>query len=229
VALIKGKVAETSQLGNTDEQIARLAPDGSIVTKDSFQAMIDEGRAFAFNVGTLVTKATGSGVGTVLDPNQPDFMVSVPTGTSIWTKSVRISAFQLSPIGTGDVIDVLVGIDRDEAINAGTPGTGTDETVVNLNTKSSKTTSCTVKSQFTVDTGSATLDLELAHVTRTAVEYTVGSGTGILQGQNSEGIDMVYEPLKPVKIVGPGKLLGYWGGTNVVFAYAQVEWYELTA
>ena len=228
MALIKGKVQKDTSVSREAEgtdKIFRASADGALVSMDWRTAMIEEGRGFAFSIGTLVTPATGGGVGTIPDLNQPDAMVSVPSGTSIYVKRVHVSCYPGAITADLDEYEILVGIDKTNALSSGTPGTYSANTALNLNTRHARTSSCTCGSRWTVNTATATLDLELAHVIRVIDIDTVGIGTG--WHYNTLGLELVYEPLAMPKIVGPGKLLVYWGGTKPVLGYATVEYFEL--
>lgn len=228
MTLLKGKIQQGTAVSRETEgteKAVRLTSDGAVVTMDWKQAMVEEGRAFACVVGSFVTPATGGGQGTIIDQDQPEFCLNIPDGVSVWPKRVQISVLPPAIAADRDESECLIAIDKTSAVNAGTAGTATAETIYNLNTNHSRASSCTAKSVYTVNTGSAALDIELAHMVRIAEIDTVGVGTG--WHENLVGFEMLYEPDAAPKINGPAKLLVYWGGTVATLAYACIEWYEL--
>lgn len=229
MAVIKGKVRQGTSIDRGSEgqdQFARMLSDGSLVTVDWKQAMVQEGRAFVITIGAFATPVTGGGQGTVMDLDQPEIVISIPSGTSIWPKRIHVGIQPGAVASDRDETEILVAIDQDKAnIGAATPGTATTETIYNLNTLHSRASACTAKTAFVGDATDPVLDIELAHVVRITDIDTVGIGTGWHHQQ--VGFVLDYEPDAPPKINGPATLLVYWGGTVACLAYATVEWYEL--
>ena len=186
------------------------------------QRAILQGRGFHVDVGAFSTGIVGGGAGTVIDIDQPEGMISVPTGTSILP--IRV-AVQVQPglIATDlDENEILVGVDVAKASDG--TGTMTTETALKMY-MGNGTTLCTCYSAFTANTTAPVVGMELARKVETA--DMTGSSTSAWAHQ----LDLVYEPNTPPVLVGPCCLLVYWGGTvATVGGFAQIEWIEfLTA
>ena len=186
------------------------------------QRAILQGRGFHVDVGAFSTGIVGGGAGTVIDIDQPEGMISVPTGTSILPIRVAVQV-QTGLITTDlDENEILVGVDVAKASDG--TGTMTTETALKMY-MGNGTTLCTCYSAFTANTTAPVVGMELARKVETA--DMTGSSTSAWAHQ----LDLVYEPNTPPVLVGPCCLLVYWGGTvATVGGFAQIEWIEfLTA
>lgn len=199
---------------------ARASRDGSLYSLPWKQGLVLEGRVFHFDVGTLSTPIQGGGAGTVIDLDQPEAILSIPSGTSIIPLRIAVQC-QVPLLATdADECEILVAVDR-TAASAG-DGTKTAETIFNLRTDNPSASLCTASSAYTADTTDPVLGLELA---RRVI-------TGDVQGTAATALwtplELLYpgdQEFAPV-IVGPAMLVVYWGGTVATTGFAQIEWAE---
>ncbi len=202
---------------------ARATRDGSLYSLPWKQGLVLEGRCYHVTVGALTTPIVGGGNGTIIDLEQPEFFLSIPSGTSVIPLRIQVECKQPLAATDSDVVEILVAVDRTTADTTGV--TGTAETAFNMRTDNAYTTLCTSKSACTVDiTASPTLGLELARYIKTADMN--GAPANAMWNDST----LLYEPAVAPVIVGPATLFVYWGGTVATSGYAQVEWAEfLTA
>lgn len=193
---------------------------GALATLPDIDALIRAGYGFHATVGAFSTPITGGGAGTILDADQPEFVISVPTGSAVVPVRFSIQA-QIPLLATdADECEILVGVDRTQAWDS--VGTSTSKTVFNMRTDNPVSTVTTVASAFTGNmTAAPTLGIELA---RAVV-------TGDVQGTPATALwtplALNYEPAHPPVIVGPAMIVGYWGGTVATTGFAQLQWVEL--
>lgn len=194
---------------------------GEIFTMEWVQAHIARGNAFQIAVGAFSTPIVGGGNGTIIDLDQPEFLLSVPSGKAIFP--FRVHA-QVQPSSTAptdaDESEILFGVDRTQAL---TLATATAETAFNMRTDNIRSSTVTCSSAHTADiTAPATpaLGIELARAVKLA---EVTTAAGYVQSQ----FELLYAPSSIPMLVGPCSLLGYWGGTLAVSGFAQVHWIEL--
>ena len=123
--------------------------DGAAFVEHSISAAIMEGRGYHITIGAFSTGITGGGAGTILDQDQPEGIISVPSGTSI--RPVRISVQCHVPLlaTDADEAEILVAVDRAAAWAA--DGTVTTETAFNLRTDNPRTTNCSAASAATAN------------------------------------------------------------------------------
>lgn len=195
--------------------------DGAAFMADWRQKLILEGRGFIVNVGALTTPITGGGNGTVLDAEQPEFVVSVPSGTAILPFRVAVQC-QLPLIAAdSDESEILIAVDRTQTVSG---GTATAETIFNLRTDNSRSSACTATSAYTADMtspASPTLGIELARAQR------VGDVQGTAANALWSELSCLYEPQVVPVLMGPCALIGYWGGTVATTGFAQIMWVEI--
>jgi hypothetical protein len=206
-----------SKLSDGNIEAARLNVRRDLVTLDSVQQWVLEGRCWQMTVGTFSTPITGGGNGTVLDADQPEFVLNVPDGTVAALLRARIDC-QVPADQDADELEILLAIDRLAEVAA---GTYTAETPINLRTDISSGASVTARSAYTGNTTAApTLSAELAHPVKIVNIVT--------SGITSTDLVLDYDPLTKIFIVGPGAVVGYWGGTQAVSGFAGIEWAEFT-
>ena len=185
------------------------------------QRAILQGRGFHVDVGAFSTPIVGGGNGTVIDQDQPEAMISVPSGTSIIP--VRVSV-QIQPglaVTDLDENEILVAADISQASDG--TGTMTTETALKMFVGQGSTL-CTCYSAFTADTTAPVVGMELARKVETMdLLGSPANGWGHV-------VDLLYTPDPAPVLVGPCMLLVYWGGTVALSGFAQIEWIEfLTA
>ena len=181
------------------------------------QRAILQGRGFHVDAGAFSTPIVGGGNGTVLDLDQPEAMISVPTGTSILP--VRVSVQMQPGLATTDLDEneILIGVDIAKASDD--TGTMTTETALKM-FMGQGTTLCTSYSAFTANTTAPVVGMELARKVETMdLQGTPANGWGHI-------VELVYAPEPMPVLVGPCCLLVYFGGTVAVSGFAQIEWLE---
>ena len=177
------------------------------------------GQGYHVDVGAFSTPIQGGGAGTVILIDEPEGIISCPTGSSIIP--IRIHVVCQVPIiaADSDESEILIAVDKTAAV-AGS-GTATAETPINMNTGSSNTSLCTCKSATTGAYTDPTLGLELGHAVKVA---DIG---GAAASQAWGELTLLYEPLTPPILHGPCAIYIYWGGTVATTGFAQIEWIEL--
>jgi hypothetical protein len=200
------------------EVFLRMLRDGSLVGASWKQAAIFQGLGFMVNVGAFSTPITGGGNGTVLDLDQPEFVVGVPSGTSIMPIRVEVTCQIPLLAADSNESEILLAVDQDA--NYANDGTVTTETIYNMNTLKSVASACKAISFASADITDPTLDIELMHVVK----------LGDVQGTTANGMWTqlygLYEPEAPPIINGPAMLVGYFGGTVATTGFAAVQWIE---
>ncbi len=177
-----------------------------------------EGRGYHVDVGAFSTPIVGGGNGTIIDQDQPECGISVPSGTTIIP--IRISVQCQTPLlaTDADESEIVIAWDQAAAIDA---GTSTAETALKMNDNSSVASLCTCYSAYTGNCTNPTLSVELARAVATG-DINGTTPANALWGK----LDLLYEPLLPPLIVGPASLIVYFGGTVATSGFAQVEWLE---
>ena len=132
---------------------------------------IRDGRGFHVTIGTLTTGIVGGGNGTIIDLDQPEFALAIPSGTSVLPLRIHVQCEPPVINADNDIQEIIIAFDEDVAI-AG--GTATTETPKNMNDGHTNTNLCTAKSAYTVNsTAEPTEDEELARLVR-ALDYLIG-------------------------------------------------------
>jgi len=182
------------------------------------QRAILEGRGFHVDVGAFSTGIVGGGNGTVLDQDQPEAVISVPSGTSIIP--IRV-AVQVQPgLMATDSDETEIVVAWDQAVASDGTGTATAETCLKMY-DGVGTSLCTATSAYTANMTNPTLSVELARKVSTA------DLTGTAASAYPAVLELVYTPDPGPILVGPCCLIVYWGGTvATVGGFAQIEWLE---
>lgn len=184
------------------------------------QRAIMRGMGYHVTVGAFSTGITGGGAGTVFDQDQPEVVISIPTGYVL--VPIRFSVqCQVPLLATdADEAEILIAVDRTAAYDGS--GTKTDETIFNMRTDRGSTGSvATVVSAVTANITNPTLGIELA---RAVI-------TGDVQGTAATALwtplALDYAPADPPLIVGPAAVYVYWGGTVATPGFGEFQWIEL--
>lgn len=191
---------------------------------DWIQAAILQGKGFMAKVGALSTPVVGGGAGTIVDLDQPEFGMIIPSGYTI--VPIRIAIQMTTPLlaTDADEAEALAFVDTTAAtVTAALDGTWAN-TITPVNMRMAATnlvaSQCTVKSVCSGDTTDPTESMDLFH------EIIVGD----MNGTPATGLwtknQALYEPKNPPFIVGPASLFVYWGGTVAVNAFMQICWLE---
>lgn len=116
------------------DRAARSNRRGELVTMDSLQQFVADGRVFVGNSGVGSTPVTFAGA---YDADAPDFHIHVPTGTTIIP--VRIEVV-FEAVGTESTMEII-GLASD---TGDTSATGTVITAKNMRIDNPRTSACTV-------------------------------------------------------------------------------------
>lgn len=208
-SLIKGK----DYSATPQEQYANVLLGGLLVS-DWRQALVARGYGWNVTVGTLSTGIVGGGNGTVLDLDQPEFGLSVPSGTCLIPLSFNIVCNIGLQTTDSHVSEILVTVDR-AAAWAG-DGTFTAETPLGLRTNITSGCPITCFSAATADITDPVHHFDLARKEL----FTDVQGTAATVNVTEFRLD--YEPTNPPFLIGPCAVYGYWGGSIAVTGYAQL-------
>lgn len=179
------------------------------------QALIGRGFGWHADVGAFSTPITGGGNGTVIDIDQPEFVISCPAGYTVIPLRLHVAALPGLQTTDSHESELLIAVDV-AAKNAG-DGTATDEAPTNMRSDIGAACPLTVKSAFTADTTDPTLGVELLHVAKlTDVQGTAAT-------VNLYDLVGLYEPKHPPLFVGPCAIYGYWGGDIAVTGFANLD------
>lgn len=202
---------------------------GSQITPEIHQ-MIARGMGRQATVGGFSTGIVGGGNGTVLDLDQPEFVIGVPSGYAIMplrlSAQVQVGLFAAD----NDENEILFAVDSKGVWSL--DGTYTAESPSNMRSDKAFGSSMRVASAFTADMtttpagGSAAdpvLDMELARAVETGDIFSTGVQVFLKR------LDLLYEPQYPPLIVGPASICCYWGGTvATIGGFLQAAWLEGT-
>lgn len=201
----------------------RALPDGVLPVGDWLDAMIARGWGWSATIGAFSTPITGGGAGTVLDQDQPEGIISVPSGYAM--RPVRIHVQCQTPLiaNDADESEILIALDRAAAYDGS--GTVTDENGTTYNMRTDLTTGSPVRvfSAATANITNPTLGVELARAVVTG--DVQGTAANALWGK----LDLLYEPRHPPIIVGPACVYLYWGGTVATTGFAQIQFVAFPA
>lgn len=197
---------------------ARGTRDGALFAAPWIQGLILEGRCYMIQVGALTTPIVGGGNGTIVDLDQPEVNIGVPSGTTILPFRIDVQVELNATQADNAITDVIIGFDR-LATNAG--GTFTDETAVNLRTDNPYSTLCDPNSAYTGNQTTEPTVIEIARLQHVPIVDAASTARA------DTSLHLLYEPLYAMAIVGPAQLLVYYGGVEAVSGYVQVFWAEL--
>lgn len=206
--------------GDGVEGNLNISRDSALFTAGWEEKLVFEGRVFSISVGTIASKITGGGAGLLPDLNQPEFGVSVPSGTTLIPLAVDIAC---SVDLDADLAVGEIWLIADTTAAWAADGTSTAETPANLldGADGAVATSATAFSAATADITNPVVDQIIAAEIIGQSQVTAASVTSI--GLNlhwrSNGL--------PRMISGPGAFYGYWGGTKAAIGVASVVWAEV--
>ena len=181
---------------------------------------IKDGRGYHMDIGAFSTGVTGGGNGTVMDQDQPEGIVSVPTGTSIIPIRIDVTIQVPLLVADSEENEILAAVDV-AAEAAGTTGIAgaTAETPVNMKKGHTNTSLCSCYSASEANWTNPTLGMELI---RTTITGDVQSTAGVMWTPHK----LLFIPTFPPILDGPCALYIYWGGTVAQTGFAQIEWLE---
>jgi hypothetical protein len=185
------------------------------------QKAILQGHGFHVDIGGFSTPIVGGGNGTTLDQDQPEGVISVPSGTTIMPFRVKVNCQVPLLAADANECEILVAADI-AAVHTPHATNPTAETALKL-FMGAGASLCTCWSASTADATNPTLGMELA---RSVIVADSESAAGVLWNI----LELKYEPKVLPVLVGPCALYVYWGGTVATSGFAQIEWLEfLTA
>lgn len=189
-----------------------------LVVGDWRQALLARGLGWNVTIGSFSTPIVGGGAGTVLDLDQPEGVLSVPSGYCLVPLRISIQCQPPLIAADNDEIEALIAVDRTAA--ASTDGTSTPETPLGLRTDISSGCPIVCTSAYTADMTATTgadpvLSFELARAVK------VADVQGTAANAKFDELQLVYEPANPPFIVGPAAVYLYWGGTVATSGFAQ--------
>jgi len=181
------------------------------------QQLISEGKGFVINVGAFSTPITGGGNGTIIDIDQPELVVGVPDGKTLYI--VRCDVDCQVPLLANDSDEAEILLAADVSVIAASDGTATGTiTPQNMKTNSAETSGLSpVAYSYSVDMTDPTLGLEIAR------EVITGDVQGTPATALWTQLKMRYEPRTMMELVGPCGVFLYWGGTVAVTGFAKLE------
>lgn len=186
---------------------------GGLLAADWRQALIARGFGWHATVGALSTPIVGGGNGTVLDAEQPEMAIKVPSGFTLIPLRIAVEVELGLQTTDSHVTEVIVGVDRTQVPTA---GTSTLEAPINMRTDLVSSCPLVVYSAFTGDGITPVLDeLDRAQVL-TDVQGTAAT-------VNAYQLKTVYEPQHPPMIVGPAGLFVYFGGDIAASGFVQAS------
>lgn len=203
------------------ETLIRTLLGGALVA-DWRQALIARGLGWTMNVGGFSTGTdtgiTGGGAGTIMDFDQPEFVISVPSGYCCIPLEFNIACRPGLQTTDSHVSDILVALDRTAAW-AG-DGTFTTNTPKNMRTNVAPG-SCPLPCAhaFTADT----TDPAAAGWQELIRETQLTDVQGTAATLNFNQLEANWTPKYPPFIIGPASIWGYWGGSIAVVGFAQLS------
>jgi hypothetical protein len=186
---------------------------GSLLVADWRQALIARGFGWHIQVGALTTPITGGGAGTVIDLEQPELAINVPSGYAMLP--LRINVETQIGLQTTDAHEneIVIGVDRTQQQTA---GTSTIEEPLNMRTDLAAAAPFTCFSAYTADGVAAPVITELARK-QSVTDVQTAVGVNVYQ------FDLLYEPRHPLLIVGPAHIAVYYSGDIALPGYIQAS------
>ena len=193
--------------------------DGTLVDVPWQQALINKGYGFHVSIGAFSTPITGGGAGTIFDQDQPEGIISVPSGAAIIPVRFHVQCHTPLLATDADEAEILIAVDRTAAYDG--TGTVTSETIFNMRTDNPISSVCTSVSAATANVTNPTLGIELAG--KRVTGDMNGTPANALWGE----LECLYEPKFGPVIKGPAAVYIYWGGTVATPGFAQLQWIEI--
>ena len=195
----------------------------------SIDEMVAKGMGRAVTVGAFSTGIVGGGAGTILDLDQPELAIGVPSGYCIRPLYIFCQVQTGLAATDNDENEILFAVDS-KGLWSG-DGTFTAEEPSNLRSDLFAGSACRVGSAFTADmtttqpgvtAADPILDMELDREVKTyEIEGTATSTHW------DRGVTLHYEPSYPPFLAGPCTLIVYFGGTVAnIGGFVQVHWVE---
>ena len=178
--------------------------------------LVLEGRVWSAAFGEVgATDITELTAGSNLD--QPDFGISVPSGTTLIPLYINIAAKVPLDADDADAF-FLVAIDTAAAY----AGDGTVVSVTPINAISGETAISSVATVFE-DASADITDPTVTDILM-AAQQQVGMTTS---GVALSNLNLIYDPAFPRLLTGPAAIYGYGGGTDTVTWVGTALWAEV--
>ncbi len=187
---------------------------GSALAADWRQALIARGFGWLIDVGALTTPIVGGGNGTVVDLEQPELAINVPSGYAMIPLRIAVECELGLQTTDSHESEILIGVDRTQVQTA---GTSTAEVPMNLRTDITAAAPFTCFSAYTADGVAAPVIRELAR------KQGLTDAQGVAATLNVYIFDLVYEPLQPPIIIGPAHIAVYFAGAIAVSGFIQAS------
>jgi hypothetical protein len=187
---------------------------GGLLGADWRQALIARGYGWHVQVGALTTPIVGGGDGTVLDLEQPELAMNVPSGYTCIPLRINVQVQMGLQTTDSHETEIIVGVDRTQVQVA---GTSTTESPMNMRTDIVSAAPFTCFSAYTGDGNATPVITELAR--KQALTDVQGTAATV----NAYIFDLLYEPLFPPIIVGPANISVYFGGSIAASGFIQAS------
>lgn len=197
--------------GSPKEDLRALL--GGLLSADWRQALIARGFGWGVTVGALSTPIVGGGAGTVLDAEQPELAIAVPSGYTMIPLRCAVEIELGIQTTDSHVTEILIAADRTQL-----PTAGTSTLEVPANMRSDLVGACplTARSAYTADGVTPVLD-ELDRA------QALTDVQGVAATVNLYQLKTVYEPVCPPLIVGPAGFYVYFGGDIAASGFIQAH------
>lgn len=187
---------------------------GAGLQADWRQALIARGFGWHIQVGALTTPIAGGGNGTVLDLEQPELVINCPAGYALIPLRIMVECQIGLQTTDAHENEIVIGVDRTQVQTA---GTSTTEVPMNMRTDLTTTAPFTCFSAYTGDGVATPVITELAR--KQATTDVQGAAATL----NVYTFDLLYEPLHPVMLIGPGHFVVYYGGDIALPGFIQAS------
>lgn len=185
---------------------------GGLLSADWRQSLIARGFGWLVDVGALTTPIVGGGNGTVVDLEQPELAINVPSGYAMIPLRIAVECQLGLQTTDSHESEIIIGVDRTQIQ---TVGTSTTEVPMNLRTDITAAAPFTCFSAYTADGVAAPVIRELAR------KQGLTDAQGVAATLNVYVFDLVYEPLHPPIIIGPAHIAVYFAGDIAVSGFIQ--------
>lgn len=208
-------LGKTQDYSSTAAETTQRSVMAGLLVTDWRQALVARGFGWHVTVGALTTPIVGGGNGTVLDLEQPELAISVPSGYAMIPLRVAVECQIGLQTTDSHESEILIAVDRTQVQAA---GTSTTESPLNMRTDLATSCPLTVYSAYTADGVAApVLGMELAR------KQGLTDVQGTAATLNVYVFDLEYQPINPPIIVGPAHLAVYFGGDIAVSGFIQAS------
>lgn len=193
--------------GNAGDRDLESTRDGALFTAGQWEKLMEAGRVFVVNCGTVTTPLTFLATAA----NRPDWVIRVPSGTTI--RPLLVETVLESAAGTATEIDIR------QAQNDLGNGTSSAASVgpINLRSDVPYSSLCTARQLYTAD---ATAETNPVSLHRRC--FPLAQATGLIPYED------FWVPVVSPTLVGPASLEGYIAATTTqATGYVQIWFAEI--